>query len=196
MSYPGRSAGGRRRLRAERSVLTGRQKAAEGGVSPTQAKLGRHPKAERRGSSEAESRRVEGGQGIREAAGAALGQPGEEAVTGTRGEDAPGEGRALRERVREAPHLQRALQQVRRHPGAAGIDGRTVEDLEAHLKAHGPTIRAALVGGVLGAAARTAQGDPEAGGWNPPPGDFDRPRPGPRASPVAGPAGGRGPPML
>jgi hypothetical protein len=37
-------------LRAERSALTGRQKSAEGIVGPTQARLVRHPKAERRGN--------------------------------------------------------------------------------------------------------------------------------------------------
>jgi hypothetical protein len=41
-------------LRAERSVLTGRQTSAEGGGSPTQARRVRHPKAERRGNREAE----------------------------------------------------------------------------------------------------------------------------------------------
>jgi hypothetical protein len=37
-------------LRAERSALTGRQKSAEGIVGPAQARLVRHPKAERRGN--------------------------------------------------------------------------------------------------------------------------------------------------
>jgi RNA-directed DNA polymerase len=76
-----------------------------------------------------------------------LGEPGDDAVTGTRGADAPVAGTDLLERVL-APHkLQRALHQVRRHQGAPGIDGRTVDDLEAPLKAHGPTIRASLVEG-------------------------------------------------
>jgi RNA-directed DNA polymerase len=76
-----------------------------------------------------------------------LGEPGDEAVTGTWGEDAPVEGEDLLERVLEPQHLQRARQQVRRHQGAPGIDGMTVDDLEEHLKAHGPTIRAAVVEG-------------------------------------------------
>jgi hypothetical protein len=37
-------------LRAEGSVLTARQKSAEGIVGPAQARLVRHPKAERRGN--------------------------------------------------------------------------------------------------------------------------------------------------
>jgi hypothetical protein len=41
-------------LRAERSALSGRQKSAEGIGGPTQARLGRHPKADRRGNGEAE----------------------------------------------------------------------------------------------------------------------------------------------
>jgi RNA-directed DNA polymerase len=76
-----------------------------------------------------------------------LGEPGDEAVTGTRGEDAPGEGTDLLARVLEAGNLQRARQQVRCNKGAPGIDGMTVDDLEAHLKTHWPMIRAALVEG-------------------------------------------------
>jgi hypothetical protein len=45
---------GYRGLRAERSALTGRQKSAAGIVGPAQARLVRHPKAERRGNREAE----------------------------------------------------------------------------------------------------------------------------------------------
>jgi hypothetical protein len=68
-------------------------------------------------------------------------------VTGTRGEDAPVEGTDLLERVLAAHNLRRALHQVRRHQGAPGIDGRTVDDLEAHLKTPWPTSRAAWVEG-------------------------------------------------
>jgi hypothetical protein len=70
--------------------------------------------------------------------------PGEEAVTGTRGENAPVEGTDRLERVLEAHNLRRALPQVRGHQGAPGSDGMTVDDREAPLKTHGPTIRAAL----------------------------------------------------
>jgi RNA-directed DNA polymerase len=76
-----------------------------------------------------------------------LGEPGGEAIAGTRGEDAPVEGTALLERVLEPENLRRALYQVRRNQGAPGIDGMTVNDLEAHLQAHWPTIRAALLAG-------------------------------------------------
>jgi RNA-directed DNA polymerase len=76
-----------------------------------------------------------------------LGEPGDEAVTGTRGADAPVAGTDLLERVLEAHHLRRALPQVRRHQGAPGSDGMTVDDLEEHLKTHWPTIRAVLVEG-------------------------------------------------
>jgi hypothetical protein len=52
-------------LRAEGSVLTDRQQSAEGIIGPTQAKLVRHPRAERRGNREAEPQRgrVEGPNG-------------------------------------------------------------------------------------------------------------------------------------
>jgi RNA-directed DNA polymerase len=76
-----------------------------------------------------------------------LGEPGDEAVTGTRGADAPVEGKDLLERVLEPHKLQRARHQVRRNQGAPGLDGLTVDDREAHLQAHGPTSRAALVEG-------------------------------------------------
>jgi RNA-directed DNA polymerase len=73
--------------------------------------------------------------------------PGDEAVTGTRGEDAPVEGTDLLERVLEAENLRRALYQVRRNQGAPGVDGMTVDDLGAYLKIHWPTTRAALLAG-------------------------------------------------
>jgi retron-type reverse transcriptase len=76
-----------------------------------------------------------------------LGEPGDEALTGTRGEDAPVEGTDLLERVREPQNLRRALHQVRRNQGAPGIDGMTVDDLGAYLQTHWPTIRAALLAG-------------------------------------------------
>jgi len=72
---------------------------------------------------------------------------GDEAITGTRGEDAPVEEGGLLERVLEAGNLRRALHQVRRNQGAPGIDGMTVDDLGAYLTTHWPTIRAALLEG-------------------------------------------------
>jgi RNA-directed DNA polymerase len=73
--------------------------------------------------------------------------PGDEAITGTRGEDAPGAGTDLLERVLEASNLRRALQQVRRHRGAPGIEGRTVDDLGDYLRTPWPTMRAAWLEG-------------------------------------------------
>jgi hypothetical protein len=49
----------------------------------------------------------------------------------------------LLERMLEAQNLRRALHQVRRHQGAPGVDGMTVDDLGEPLKTHGPMIRAA-----------------------------------------------------
>lgn len=57
------------------------------------------------------------------------------------------EGTDLMERVLESENLRRALRQVRSNRGAPGIDGMTVDDLAAHLKAHWPTIRSSLVEG-------------------------------------------------
>jgi RNA-directed DNA polymerase len=76
-----------------------------------------------------------------------LGEPGDEVTTGTRGEDAPVEGTDLLERVLDPQNLRRALHQVRRNQGAPGIDGMTVDDLGEYLKAHWPTVRAALLEG-------------------------------------------------
>ena len=53
-------------LRAERVALSGQQKSAEGIVGPTQARLVRHPKADRRGHREAKPPRgwAEGPHGV------------------------------------------------------------------------------------------------------------------------------------
>jgi RNA-directed DNA polymerase len=74
-----------------------------------------------------------------------LDDPGDEATTGTRGEDAPVEGTDLLERVLEPHNLRRALHQVSRNQGVPGIDGMTVDALEEHLRTHWPTLRAALL---------------------------------------------------
>ena len=78
-----------------------------------------------------------------------LGHPvhGDETAAGTRGEDAPVEGRDLVARVLDPDNLQRALRQVRRNKGAPGIDGMSGDQLVTHLKIHWPTIRASLVDG-------------------------------------------------
>ena len=49
--------------------------------------------------------------------------------------------------VLDIENLKRALAQVKRNKGAPGIDGMTVDELSAHLKANWPTICAQLVAG-------------------------------------------------
>lgn len=51
------------------------------------------------------------------------------------------------EAIVERENLRKALAQVKRNKGAAGIDGMSVEALSAHLKDHWPTIRAQLLSG-------------------------------------------------
>lgn len=49
--------------------------------------------------------------------------------------------------VLETGNLERALRQVRRNKGAAGVDGMTVDELEAYLEEHGQEICAQLEAG-------------------------------------------------
>jgi RNA-directed DNA polymerase len=49
------------------------------------------------------------------------------------------------EAVVERENLKKALAQVKRNKGAAGIDGMSVDDLPGYLKEHWPTIRAQLL---------------------------------------------------
>ena len=51
------------------------------------------------------------------------------------------------EAIVERDNLRKALAQVKRNKGAAGIDGMSVEALSAHLKDHWPTIRVQLLAG-------------------------------------------------
>ena len=51
------------------------------------------------------------------------------------------------EEVVARENLQAALRQVRRNGGSAGVDGMTVEELPASLKAHWPQIREQLLTG-------------------------------------------------
>jgi RNA-directed DNA polymerase len=51
------------------------------------------------------------------------------------------------EAVVERENLKKALAQVKRNKGAAGVDRMSVDDLPAYLKEHWPTIRAQLLGG-------------------------------------------------
>ncbi|MGH8057425.1 MAG: reverse transcriptase domain-containing protein, partial [Candidatus Entotheonellia bacterium] len=93
-----------------------------------------------------------------------LGDPGDAAVAGLRGEDAPGEGTDLLERVREAGNLRRARHQVRGHQGAPGSDGMTVDDLGEYLQTHGPAIRAAWREGTSAPQPVRRTEIPQAGG--------------------------------
>ena len=49
------------------------------------------------------------------------------------------------EAVVERENLRKALAQVKRNHGAAGVDGMSVDDLSAHLREHWPAIRAQLL---------------------------------------------------
>lgn len=51
------------------------------------------------------------------------------------------------EAIVERDNLRKALAQVRRNKGAAGVDGMTVDGLAPHLKEHWPVIRAQLLDG-------------------------------------------------
>src|SRR5258708_4174819 len=51
------------------------------------------------------------------------------------------------EAVLERENLKKALAQVKRNKGAAGVDGMTVGELPAYLKEHWPTIRVQLLDG-------------------------------------------------
>ena len=53
----------------------------------------------------------------------------------------------LMERVCERENLQRALAQVKRNQGGAGVDGMSVQQLSGYLKAHWPVIRERLLAG-------------------------------------------------
>lgn len=53
----------------------------------------------------------------------------------------------LMEAVVEPSNIGAALKRVKRNAGAAGVDGMTTTDLEAHLQQHWPSIKAALLEG-------------------------------------------------
>ncbi len=70
-----------------------------------------------------------------------------EGPAGTSGQATPVEGDGLRERVVGRANLLAALARVKRNGGSPGIDGRTVEELPAYLKAYWLEIRQALLAG-------------------------------------------------
>ena len=73
--------------------------------------------------------------------------PVDEPVAGKPQTTASPEISTLMTEVLDIENLKRALAQVKRNKGAPGIDGMTVDELSAHLKANWPTIRAQLVAG-------------------------------------------------
>jgi RNA-directed DNA polymerase len=73
---------------------------------------------------------------------------GTEAVAAGSGDQSPAAfAEPSMEAIVERDNLRKALAQVKRNEGAAGIDGMSVEALSAHLKDHWPTIRAQLLDG-------------------------------------------------
>jgi RNA-directed DNA polymerase len=72
------------------------------------------------------------------------------------------------EAVVERENLKKALAQVKRNKGAAGIDGMTVDALSAHLKEHWPTIRAQLLEGTYRPPPVRRVEIPKASGGMPP----------------------------
>lgn len=72
---------------------------------------------------------------------------GDEILSGASKEDAPVTRVPLMERVLERENLFRALKRVKRNKGSAGIDGMSVDELPAYLKAHWPSIRKELLDG-------------------------------------------------
>ena len=72
------------------------------------------------------------------------------------------------EAVVEGENLKKALAQVKRNKGAAGIDGMPVDDLPAYLKEHWPTIRVRLLEGAYKPqAVRRAEIPKASGGTRP-----------------------------
>lgn len=61
--------------------------------------------------------------------------------------ESPAEFEKLMEEICERRNLEEALRRVRANKGAPGVDGKTVDDLVAHLKQHWPTIREQLLAG-------------------------------------------------
>src|SRR5262249_56948761 len=99
------------------------------------------------------------------------------------------------EAVVERENLKKALAQVKRNKGAAGIDGMSVEDLPAYLKEHWPTIRAQLLEGTYKPQPVRRGGRTKATGGTPPagaPAGGRRPLPHAGRRGVAGEGGPRG----
>ena len=122
-----------------------------------------------------------------------LDTPGADASAGTRGEAAPVEEKNSAGAEARGPAAPARAPPGQTPPGCArsrredrGRPGSGPEDTRAEDPSR-------LPGGPRCPPARPAAGHPNAGGWEPPPGSPDRARPGQRARPPAGPAGGMGP---
>jgi len=76
-----------------------------------------------------------------------LALPEEERCVEESGDTSSKESASLMAQVLRRDNLQRALRQVQRNKGAAGIDGMRVHELPAYLKVHWPRIKAALIDG-------------------------------------------------
>ena len=76
-----------------------------------------------------------------------LGPEGTETGTATSQLESPAAGWPLMEAIVERDNLRKALAQVKRNKGAAGVDGMTVDELASYLRDHWPTIRIQLLDG-------------------------------------------------
>ena len=73
--------------------------------------------------------------------------PVDEPIAGEHQSNPSSEISTLMAEVLDKWNLKQALDRVKRNKGAPGVDGMTVDELGAHLKAHWPSIRAQLVEG-------------------------------------------------
>src|SRR5438552_6144663 len=102
----------------------------------------------------------------RDATGEARSAPsqGTEASTARASLERPAAAGPSMEAVVERENLKKALAQVKRNKGAAGVDGMTVGDLPAYLKEHWLTIRAQLLDGTYKPQPVRRVGIPKASG--------------------------------
>src|SRR6185295_17032341 len=87
----------------------------------------------------------------------------EEAPRVTRGDERSGAS-GLMEEALARPNLWAALKRVRQNGGSPGIDGMTVDELPAYLRANWPRLREQLLAGEYGPQAVRRQLIPKSGG--------------------------------
>src|SRR2546430_5897511 len=106
----------------------------------------------------------------RDATGEARSAPsqGTEASTARASLERPAAARPSMAAVVARENMKKALAQVTRNKGAAGVDGMTVGDLPAYLKEHWLTIRAQLLDGTYKPQPVRRGGVPKANGGAPP----------------------------